>query len=324
MSCNAIRIPAVALLLATMLGAQTAPPTGERVFRFTPVASDRSIQEMATVIRSITDLPVTGDAANGTLTVRGNSNRVALAEWLFVELERPVDRVTKREYRVPDSEEITHIFYLNATAPRAIQDIAVNARSLPEINRVFVYNPARALILRGPAERIAMADWLIHELDKPEQPSPSTKGSEYRMPGAVDDGARVFHLAPTATLQQLQEVSTILRSTADIRRVFTYGKTRAVALRGTANELAMADWLFQELHSPSGRKYSFPRSTDDFTRILQLSPATTPGELQEAAVLIRITSGIRRIYTYYPQRALVVRGTSQQIATAERLVQESR
>jgi hypothetical protein len=322
-SCNAIRFSTSAALLATMLGAQTAPPTGERVFRFTPVASNRSIQEMATVIRSITDLPVTGDAANGTLTVRGSSGRDALAEWLFAEMDRPVDRVTKREYRIAESEEIARIFYLTATAPQEAQEIATIARSLADVQRVFVYNATRALILRGPADRIAMADWLIQELDRAQPPSQNAKG-EYEAPGGADDGARVFYLAPTATPQQLQEVSTILRLTADIRRLFTYAKTRAVTLRGTANEIAMADWLFRELHSPSGRTYSFPRSTDDFTRILQLSPATTPGELQEAAVLIRITSGIRRIYTYYPQRALVVRGTSQQVATAERLVQETR
>jgi type II secretory pathway component GspD/PulD (secretin) len=324
MSCSVIRLTAVALVLATILGAQTAPQTAERHFRFTPVASDRSVQEIATVIRSITDLSVTADAAGGSLSVRGSSGRVALAEWLFAELDRPVDRVTKREYRIADSDEIARIFYLNATAPQEVHEIAVIARSLPEISRVFVYNPARALILRGPAERIAMADWLIQELDKPQQPSPSTKGNEYRMAGAVDEGARVFHLPPTASPQQLQEVSTILRSTADIRRVFTYTRTKAVALRGTATEMAMADWLFQELLSPSGRKYSFPRSTDDFTRILQLSPATTPSELQEAAVSIRSTSGIPRIFTYYPQRAMIVRGTSHQVATAERLVQEKR
>jgi hypothetical protein len=78
MSCNASRLATVAVLLATMLRAQTAPATAERVFRFTQAVSDRSIQEMATVIRSITDLPVTGDAANGTLAIRGSASRVAL------------------------------------------------------------------------------------------------------------------------------------------------------------------------------------------------------------------------------------------------------
>jgi hypothetical protein len=52
-------------------------------------------------------------------------------------LERPVDRVTKREYGTDG--EITRIFYLNITTPQMFGHCGERTLA-PEINRVFVYN----------------------------------------------------------------------------------------------------------------------------------------------------------------------------------------
>ena len=48
-----------------------------------------------------------------------------------------------------------------------------------------------------------------------------------------DDVVRVFYLANTGTVQEFQEVATLVRSIGDIRYTFTYNAPKAAALRGT-------------------------------------------------------------------------------------------
>jgi hypothetical protein len=71
---------------------------------------------------------------------------------------------------------------------------------------------------------------------------------EYKLAG--DDVARVFELRYAQTPQQVQEIVTILRSVGDIRRLFVRNEQRAVALRGTAEQVALAAWLVSELDKP--------------------------------------------------------------------------
>jgi hypothetical protein len=44
-----------------------------------------------------------------------------------------------------------------------------------------------------------------------------------------------------------QKIVTQVRTTTQIRRLFTYNEPRAVAARGTDDQIAMADKLFKEL-----------------------------------------------------------------------------
>src|SRR5260370_1154820 len=63
--------------------------------------------------------------------------------------------------------------------------------------------------------------------------------------------AVVFYLADPPTIQQFQELVTLVRSIADIRRLFTYNAPRAVVVRATADQIGLADWLFNQLDKPA-------------------------------------------------------------------------
>src|SRR5207249_8122781 len=102
---------------------------------------------------------------------------------------------------------------------------------------------SKAMVLRGTADQMAVADWLFNDLDKQSR-SPGMH--EYRLPGSGDDVVRVFYLTHAGTPQQLQEIATQVRSMAEIRRLFIYNAPRAMALRGTASQIALADRLIQE------------------------------------------------------------------------------
>lgn len=76
------------------------------------------------------------------------------------------DNVTKRR----DYEDnVVKVFYIqNATSVQEFQEISTAVRSLTEIRRVYTYNAQKAILMRGTPDQVALAEKLIHDLDKPK------------------------------------------------------------------------------------------------------------------------------------------------------------
>jgi hypothetical protein len=134
----------------------------------------------------------------------------------------------------------------------------------------------------------------------------------------------VFHLSSAVSQTDLQEIATILRLTGDIRYCFTYPAARAIALRGAAEQAAMAEWLIRELDRPgfagpaASPEYSGP-GQDDVVRVFRLAPSRTPEDLVQIATRMRVTISLKRIYALNSAKLLTVRGTRDQLAAAERM-----
>jgi general secretion pathway protein D len=75
------------------------------------------------------------------------------------------DNVTKRR----DYEDyVVKVFYVkNATTVQELQELSTTVRSVTEIRRSFVYNAQNAILVRGTADQISLAEKLIQDLDKP-------------------------------------------------------------------------------------------------------------------------------------------------------------
>ena len=121
-----------------------------------------------------------------------------------------------------------------------LQEIATDIRGITEIPQVSVDAAQKTLTLHGTAAQIAVAEWLLIQWN-PSAPA----AHEYRMSG--DDIVRVFRLGHAPTPQSLQEAATIVRSTADIRRLFTYYAGRVITVRGSESQIALAEWLMNQL-----------------------------------------------------------------------------
>src|SRR5262249_35733198 len=66
-------------------------------------------------------------------------------------------------------EQVTRVFYLaNVISPQEIQEIINVVRSVADLQKVFPYSSQFAIIARGEAERIALAEKVIQDLDKPK------------------------------------------------------------------------------------------------------------------------------------------------------------
>jgi hypothetical protein len=114
---------------------------------------------------------------------------------------------------------------------------------------LFTYNSARAIGVRGNAGQVALAEWLFAELDKASIPQTHSDAAlhEYRASSARDPLVKVFYLAHASTPEALQERATELRSKTGCRYVFTYNAPSAIAIRGSAEQIAQADRLLQDL-----------------------------------------------------------------------------
>ena len=333
MRAKAIQFVISALFVSLVFGEEDL----DRVFRLTHSETAKDLQEIATVVRYISDIGQPSvDIGQRTVTVRGKAGQVALAEWLFYDLDKatnpevlaqPNPSPAPHEYRLSNSDsddDVVRVFYLTQTkTAQDIQEVATLVRSMGDIRRLLIYNAPRAMVLRGTAAQMALTEWLLHEVDSP---SPNSAARQYQLSGAGDDVARVFFLRYPKGPQELQEVATIVRSIGEIRRLFTYNAPKAMAARGTADQMALSEWLINVLGTPpqnsTANEYRLAGTSDEVVRVFYVTHADTPQRLQEIATEVRSTAKVRWLFTYNAPRALALRGTASQMALADRLIKE--
>ncbi|MGH9658940.1 MAG: hypothetical protein ACRD96_10385, partial [Bryobacteraceae bacterium] len=75
------------------------------------------------------------------------------------------DATKRREYE----EQVMKVFYLtNVNTPQELQEVATIVRTICDIRRLFTYNAQMAIIIRAEADRVALAEKLLQDLDKPK------------------------------------------------------------------------------------------------------------------------------------------------------------
>ncbi len=256
-----MRTKAIALiiggLIASIGAAQPAPEENvDRVFHMTYTDSVKAQQEIATTARSVTDIRyITQDVANNTFAVRGTSAQVAAIGWLFGELDKPAGQPSQggysHEYQIPGSNDVVRVFYLRTTEPvENFQELVTSVRSVADARKLYTYSALRAIAVRGPADQMALLEWLFQQLDKPTDPQSlaqqDSSPREYHLAGGDDPVVRVFYLPHSGTVAQFQKIVNEVRTTTKVRRAYTYNAPRAVVFRGTVAQIAQADRMIQE------------------------------------------------------------------------------
>jgi hypothetical protein len=155
--------------------------------------------------------------------------------------------------QAPAGQNVDRLFrFRNTQTVQGYQEIATVLRTVAGI-RDFSVNIAKGTLdLHGTADQVALVGWLFNELDKPATGRPDPQQSqdsathEFRVPGSDDDLVRVFYLAHIKTAQGLQEIVTSIRKSTGIQRIFPCDGPRAVALRGTADQIVVSERLINE------------------------------------------------------------------------------
>lgn len=227
-------------------------------------------------------------------------------------------------------EAVTRVFHLtNAETPRAFEGIAAAVRTIADVRPTSVDGAQKSITVRGPADRIAAAEWLVREIDKPAVDAQSEQRElrEYRLPG--DEAVRVVHLGFARTPQELQEIATLLRTTAEIRRLYAMSANKLLTMRARLDALELARWVVDELaHSgsapqnPAIRACRSARGEDETLQIFYLTQAESMQQIPEFSAMLRTIGGIRRLFIYNPRKAVVMRGTPDEMEAAAWLVSE--
>lgn len=294
-----------------------------RVFYLRNAANVQSLQEIATAVRATVEIQkLFTFTAHNAVAIRGTPLQSATAAWLFAQLDRPsgMELTPSDEYRMQGVEDgVIQVLYAHTDTVQSLQEVATAMRATTEVRRFFTYNRLRAIMVRGTADQLKMVRWLFAKLDQP----PSNADPQFQRSGDPEGVVRVFRLAHSGSVADLQQVATLIRSIGEIRSLFTYNAPRAVIVRGSSGEVDLADWLVRELDTPAvfGKPvYRLTEAADDQVGILRVPGADTSQRLQETAVQVRTTTGARRLFTYQRQSVIVLRGTGAQLAQAEQLI----
>ena len=217
-----------------------------RTLHFTQLQTGPQFAEAATVIRSIGEIrDLTVDAAQRTTTLQGDPEQAALADWLFSRLDRAAGSMTKLDAGQLDfrpaqgSDDMVRVFYFKNPVPiPEIQRMTTVIRSLTEIRRAFLSNAAGAFVVRGTAEQMDVARWLVEALD---QPAFVNGANQYRITDAAgEDTIRLFTVPKVGSEEELQNFASELRMATQMRRVFTYYPLRVIAVRSTPVQIELA------------------------------------------------------------------------------------
>jgi type II secretory pathway component GspD/PulD (secretin) len=233
--------------MAVALASAAFAQTNERVFQLAHIKTPQARQEMVNVLRTVGDgSDVSQDSAAGTITVNGTASQIALAAWLVGALDQAPDGGMPRSYTYSDprAPEVRIVYAPLAPNPQALQELVNAVRSVSEIQRIMILNSERALAMRGSTEQVALAEWLVANLDKAASQSAGKAFVDYGAPfGPSQETVRLFSFPETAAPEALIQLMTDIRSQTGMPRVVACVAVRAITVRGTADQIAEAERL---------------------------------------------------------------------------------
>ena len=154
------------------------------------------------------------------------------------------------------------------------------------------------LTFSGPAEDVAFAEWLLPRLDvlpKIDKAAGDTAVYQYVLPSG--EIGRIKFVPNVQTPQDIQELLTVLRTVADVQKIFIFSSNHAIVLRGPEWQAAFSEWIIDQLNQPKAPK---PDSTPrEFTiggpdyigmghgaRLNFLANVTSPRQMQEVLTVL--------------------------------------
>ncbi len=309
----------------------------ERVFHLHHLQSPQQIKEFVTTVRVISEVAEPSvDQVRRTVSVRGNGTQIAIAEWLFTELDRQIvpDSVT-REFRVSNSGDdvVRLLFVPHAPTILSFTEMMSTVRTITGMSHMYGSDlTPRTLVVRGTEDQIATVAYLINELDQPMD-AKRTDSPEYQIVDPAEKrgetALRVFYAPYTSTPEQFYEIATMIRTVVETWRLFTCTQPRAIIVRGTPDQVSLAGWIIHELArsanstpSPTYKIADFDKTGENVVQVIYVKGADKMRDFQQFVTQIRTVTRMRRVFTYNATRAVAIRGTADQLAITEQMLQD--
>ncbi len=137
---------------------------------------------------------------------------------------------------------------------------------------------------------------------------------------------RTIRVPRVESQEGLTEITNMVRTITGIPQIKSDLASRSLELTGGADQIAAAEWIVNALQNPSGQRTTFsqyqdPRLGDQFAvRVFFLQSTTTPQGAQEIVNAVRTLAGTQRIFPSALSPVIVLRGTLDQDAASEWLL----
>ncbi len=211
--------------------------------------------------------------------------------------------------------------------PQSMAEAATTVKVVGALTQSSFDISTETLTFSGPVEGVALVQWVLPEIDK-------TSGDgalhEYRLPSG--DIARVVFVPNASKPQDIQELLTVLRTVADVQKIFTVSSNHALVMRGPEWQILFSQWIIDQLNVPEGQKpdttpREFTVGGPDFrglghgARVNFLATMTQPQPAQELLTVLRTVGDIQKVFSY-SRHALVLRAGDTDLQRAEWLIQQ--
>jgi hypothetical protein len=225
-------------------------------------------------------------------------------------------------------QDLDRVFHLtNSTSAESLQDIVTTMRTVAQIQRVSADTNVAEITVKGTANQIALAEWLIPKLDVSPGSTPGPQS--YRIAGDNDDVVELFELTNASTMQTIQEVLTTLRTVADIGKVYQVSGPRIIMLRGNSSQIALAEFLIplvdqpvQPRQNPTVHAFQMTGVPNEIAIVYGLAHAEKNLDLQQILTSLRTVLDIQKIYQVSAPRYLVMHDNANTIQMAEWLIRK--
>jgi type II secretory pathway component GspD/PulD (secretin) len=233
----------------------------------------------------------------------------------------------------------TKVFdFTNKPSQQGLQEIATILRTVGDIKQLSIDPASSALTVSGTTDQLAMTGWILHQLDQPipadlSAPQPGAGSSQqYLVAGKSDDVIQVFHLTTVVpgTPQMIQEILTVLRTVADVQKVYNYTGLCDLVVRGQAADIAFSQYLISSLDVKPGSVTTSaefqspgtgPLGAAQVARVFYLAHPSTPQHTQEILTTLRTVVQIQKVFNYTAVNALAIRASASDLAASGFIIQ---
>jgi hypothetical protein len=221
----------------------------------------------------------------------------------------------------------TYHFITPQTA-QSLQEAETIVRSVASVPQVSVDLSTATLTFTGPVGGVNFAEWVLPQIDKA---AGDDAVHEYKSPSG--DIGRVNFVPNVQKPQELQELLTVLRTVADVQKIFTFSSNHALVLLGPDWQVAFAEWIIDQIDRPIQQKpdsapHEFTVGGPDYrglghgARLNFLSNVTAPRQTQELLTVLRTVGDVQKIFSYQTSHAFVLRAGDSDLQRAEWLIQQ--
>lgn len=224
--------------------ATTADGSSLAILRAAKAETPQVFGEITNAVRTIPEIPELYQVSQAkAIVVRADQNRLDAAEWILRQLSGSASEAASRGQAKSEMagmhgpQELRVLWTREKLPVQSFQEIVNAIRTIPELTKVFPVMGKGAVALAGETDRIALAEWLLQQLDR-SAPDPSLGSPSHE--GLFGDTVQVFFMPGSLTEDTFHSTVNRLRVASQSPRVFPSTATRAVVVRGTPAQLTVA------------------------------------------------------------------------------------